>query len=213
VGTAGRGTALITRDEFTSTNVKQLPSGRGIAAEYKGIRMINIYTPFGTVNRQEREHFNTSDLTCLLEGSPSNMIVGGDFNCILNKSDTTGHFNYRQALDGLVRGLGLQDMWQADSSRKIFTHSPTGATRIDRIYTTKDLGANEIGVETVAAAFTDHLPVILRLSVDVPIERRGRGLWKLNASLLEEAAFSENIHQQWVTWTQQRGKYPDWTTW
>jgi len=43
VGTAGRGTALITRDEFTITNVKQLPSGRGIAAEYKGIRMINIY--------------------------------------------------------------------------------------------------------------------------------------------------------------------------
>jgi len=48
VGTAGRGIALITRDEFTITNVKQLPTGRGIAAAYKDIRMINIYAPSGT---------------------------------------------------------------------------------------------------------------------------------------------------------------------
>jgi endonuclease/exonuclease/phosphatase family metal-dependent hydrolase len=213
VGTAGRGTALITSDEFTITNVKQLPSDRGKTAEYKGIRMINIYAPSGTVKRQEREHFYTSDLTYLLEGSPSSMIMGGDFNCILNKSDTTGYFNYSKALDGLVRELGLQDMWQADPSSKIFTHSPTDASRIDLIYTTKELSANKIGVETVAAVFTDHLAVILRLSVNVPMVRRGRGLWKLNATLLEEEAFREKIHQQWVTWTQQRRNYSDWTTW
>ena len=111
---------MITRDEFTITNVKQLRSGRSIAAEYKGTRMMNIYAPSGTANRQEREHFYTSDLTYLLQGSPSNMFVGGDFNCILNKSDTTGHFNYSKALDGLVRELCLQDMSQADPSRKSF---------------------------------------------------------------------------------------------
>jgi len=111
-----------------------LNSYHGIAAEYKGIRMININAPSGTAKRQERENFYTSDLIYLLQGSPSNMIVGGDFNCILNKSDTTGHFNYSKALDGLVRGLGLQDMCQAEPSRKIVTHySPTCASRIDRI--------------------------------------------------------------------------------
>jgi hypothetical protein len=105
-------------------------------------------------------------------------------------------------------------MWQADPSWKIFTHySPTGALRIDRIYTTKELNAKKVGVETVAAAFTDYLAVILWLSVDVPMVQRGRGLWKLNASLLEEEAFREKIHQQWVTWMQQRRNYPDWTTW
>jgi len=101
---------LITRDEFKITNVKQLPLGHGIAAEYKGIRMIKIYVPSGTAKRQEREHFYTRDIAYLLEGSPSNMSVGGDFNSILNKLDTTGHFNCSKALDGLVRGLGLEDM-------------------------------------------------------------------------------------------------------
>jgi hypothetical protein len=105
-------------------------------------------------------------------------------------------------------------MWQADPSQQIFTHySPTGASRKDRIYTTKKLSANTIGVETVEAAFTDHLAVILRLFVDVPMVRRGMGLWKLNASLVEQEAFKEKIHQQWVIWTQQRKNYPDWTTW
>ena len=33
----------------------------------------------------------------------------------------------------------------------------------------------KIGVETVAVAFTDHLSVVMRLSVVVPIVRRGKG--------------------------------------
>jgi len=32
VGTAGRGTAMVTRNEITITNITRLPSGRGIAA-------------------------------------------------------------------------------------------------------------------------------------------------------------------------------------
>jgi hypothetical protein len=91
-------------------------------------------------------------------------------------------------------------MWQVYPPRKIFTHDfSTGASRIDRIYITKELTANKVGVETVAAAFTDHLAVILRLSVDVPMMRWGRGLWKPNASLLD--TFREKIRQQWENWT------------
>jgi exonuclease III len=64
-----------------------------MAAEYRDIRLGNIYAPYGAAKRQESERFYTSDLAYLLEGSLSNMIVGGDFNCILNKTDSTGHFN------------------------------------------------------------------------------------------------------------------------
>jgi len=34
------------------------------------------------------------------------------------------------------------------------------------------------GVETVVDAFADYLAVILRLSIDVPLARRGRGYWE-----------------------------------
>jgi len=65
-------------------------------------------------------------------------------------------------------------MWRADTLRTVFTHySPMGASRIDRIYTTKELSDKKIGVETVTAAFIDHLSTVenlsavMRLSVDV----------------------------------------------
>jgi hypothetical protein len=72
--------------------------------------------------RQERERFNNNELLYLLRASPSNMIVGGEFNCVLNKSDSTGHFNYSKALDSLVRGFDLHDMRRADPLRTHFTH-------------------------------------------------------------------------------------------
>jgi len=80
-------------------------------------------------------------------------------------------------------------MWRADPLRNVFTHySPKGAGRINLICTTKELSEKKIGVETVAAAFTDHLSVVMRLSVDVPIVRRGKGFRKMNTSILSEEA-------------------------
>ena len=64
----------------------------------------------------------------------------------------------------------------------IKTHySPMGAKRIDPIYTTKELSTKKVGVETVAAAFTNHLAVILRLYVEVPSYDR-----EMNTSLFDE---------------------------
>jgi len=96
---------MVTRNEITITNIKRLPSGRGIAAEYRGIWLVNVYAPSVTAKRQERERFHNSELPYLLRASPSNMIVGGDFNCVLNQTESTGHFNYSKALDGLISGF------------------------------------------------------------------------------------------------------------
>jgi len=47
----------------------------------------------------------------------------------------------------------------------MYTHyTPTGASRIDRIYVTTKIMFKKEGVETVAAAFTDHLTVVLRIA-------------------------------------------------
>jgi endonuclease/exonuclease/phosphatase family metal-dependent hydrolase len=97
------------------------------------------------------------------------MIIGGDFNSVPYQTDRTGYFNYSKVLDGIVRRFEPQHMCLADPLRSIFTHySPIGASRIDRIYTTKELSDKKIGVETVASAFTDHKSVVMRLYVDAP---------------------------------------------
>jgi hypothetical protein len=54
------------------------------------------------------------------------------------------------------------------------------------IYTTKEMSTKKTVGETMAAAFTDHLALILRISIKAPIVRRGRASWKINSSLLDE---------------------------
>jgi exonuclease III len=55
VGTEMRGTAFVFREEIQLTNITKLPSGRGMAAIFRGILLINIYDPSGVTKRQERE--------------------------------------------------------------------------------------------------------------------------------------------------------------
>lgn len=65
VGTNKRGTAILTREQISLTNITRLPSGRGMAASYQGIWLVNLYAPSGTANRQEREDFYNAELvTC-----------------------------------------------------------------------------------------------------------------------------------------------------
>ena len=69
------------------------------------IWLINVYATSGTAMKQEREHFFNSELPYLLTGETGYIIMGGDCNCILEASDTTGGFTYSRALAELVHGL------------------------------------------------------------------------------------------------------------
>jgi exonuclease III len=60
-----------------------------MTAEFRGISMINIYAPSGTAKRREREHFYNNELAYLLRDTPTNILLGGDFNCVLETGDTT----------------------------------------------------------------------------------------------------------------------------
>jgi exonuclease III len=45
VGTGNIGTAILAKEGITLTNITRLPTGRGIAAYFEEIRIINIYAP------------------------------------------------------------------------------------------------------------------------------------------------------------------------
>jgi len=122
--------------------------------------------------------------------------------------------NYSKALDKLVQGLELIDVWKTTNTRAIYTHyTPHGAARIDRLYVSPSLRNRKMCVETVMAAFKDHLAVCLRISLEAPLLRRGRGQWKMNINLLEEANFRDQLQQEWSRWKQQRKKYLNSVTW
>ena len=181
IGINKRGTVILTREQISLTNITRLPSGRGMAASYQGVWFINIYAPSGTTNRQEREDFYNVELVSLLQSLPPTMTVGGDFNCVLSQTDCTGNMNYSKVLNKLVQGLELTDVWKTTNNRAIYTqYTPQGAAWLDRLYVSPSLRNRKIGVETVMAAFTDHLVVCLLISLDAPLLRQGLGRWKMN---------------------------------
>jgi exonuclease III len=214
IGTTRRGTAIIARDTLTVTNIAKLPSGRAIAAMFGTLMIVNIYAPSGTAKRLEREAFFNEDLPCILGTHSDDITLGGDFNCVLRATDATGQGVFSRSLATLVHGYALRDAWQPSPERKVYTHYTVhGASRLDRFYLTKDLLARKQSIETVAAAFTDHFAVVLRLSMDEHIARWGRGTWKLNCKLLPSNYIMETRRTHWTSWKQHRPRYPNPNMW
>ena len=109
-GTERRGTAIVARDGLVLTDVRYLPSGRGITAMYNGTRLINIYAPSDAERKQEREWFYNVYVPYLQPVTETDIIFAGVFNCVLSQNDATGHRNNSRAFENLVTGLGLSDV-------------------------------------------------------------------------------------------------------
>ena len=70
IGTSQRGPAIDARDDIELSNLTRMPSGRAIAAKFKGIWLVNIHAPSGAAKRNERERFFNTDLTYILRAAP-----------------------------------------------------------------------------------------------------------------------------------------------
>jgi exonuclease III len=187
IGTEGRGTAILANDNYLITNIQRIPTRRGITAHFNGIKIINIYFPSGSEKKREKEDFYNGDVARLLTHYSDNMVMAGDFNCVLTPSDCTGSFNVSRELTRLVTGLDLVDVWEMNQGRIIYTHhTAQGASRLDRIYLSRQLLKSKQGVETIAAAFTDHLAVMLRVSLSTPCTTQGKGYWRMNPTYLDD---------------------------
>jgi exonuclease III len=67
IGSDIRGTARVARNDIMLRNISKFPSGRAIAAECKGLYVVNIYGPSGTAKRTERENFYNTEVLQLLQ--------------------------------------------------------------------------------------------------------------------------------------------------
>jgi hypothetical protein len=88
--------------------------------------------------------------------------------------------------------MQLQDAWVQRHGNEVYTHyTPHGASCIDRIYVTQTLLPHKRHTETVAAAFTDHLVVILNMECINTDTVRGNGYCKLSTALLKDEQINE----------------------
>jgi hypothetical protein len=141
-------------------------------------------------------------------------ILGGDFNCVLNPADTNGALQPSRALSEIVRSLSLVDTWDQDPLRTTFTHhSPTGATRIDRIYVPSELVKRKSGVDIIPAAFTDSHALVLRLTMEDQVVRRRLRRWKMDPTLMHDDAIKRKIRDARIQWRSRKRHYPDVSMW
>jgi endonuclease/exonuclease/phosphatase family metal-dependent hydrolase len=213
IGTEARGTAIV-MEGISATHLPRLPSGRGMAGLINGTHIVNIYVPSGTERKQERESFYTNELPWLLPTTKCALILAGDFNCVLERGDATGQENRSRALDQLVRGFHLTDVWDHNAVNRGFKHyTATGASRLDRIYVSRNILTHKPGAETLAAAFTDHMAVALRLSGADPMPTHEKGTWRINTTPLQDTSFLTTLQSLWTSWQKHKKYYPSIVLW
>ncbi|KAJ4449579.1 hypothetical protein ANN_00981 [Periplaneta americana] len=110
VGEANRGTAIIYRSGLPIKQSELHPSGRILSILTEANELIvNVYLPSGTNNRTERERVISEDLPFYLRHKYNMLILGGDFNNVLNAKDQLGAYNPSPGLKRICEDLQLLD--------------------------------------------------------------------------------------------------------
>ena len=172
-------------------------------------RLINIYAPN---NEKDRKQF-FNDLSKYLVCN-RNLILGGDFNCILNpKYDKIGKGANSQAgcigskeLSSLCNDYNITDIFRHLNPHMFATtwHSPISKdihTRLDRFYVSKSLISKNVSFDFYPIFFSDHDVFSFKIENHSTTEF-GPSYWKFNDSMLEDSEFVKNFTSFYLYHTQ-----------
>ena len=159
---------------------------------------INIYAP----NKpSERNAYFRNMPSWILSNEIHNMIIAGDFNCILDKFKDKRGGNVNHLLNSIsvfksfCSNLKVVDAWRfKNPDAKEFTFrqkSPLVLSRLDYFHVQKQC-VNSVNLcKIIPAIFSDHRAVLL--SINIPGFSRGPGVWKLNVNLLKVEKYKDGI--------------------
>ncbi len=211
-----RGTAIALRQQIKYSNIEKSLDSRMIVARInENITLCNIYAPSGTQHKQYRERFFNINLAYYLRNITDYLIIGGDFNSVINERDSTGNSNYSFALKTTTQNLQLLDTWEVRNGTRVeytFVRPGVGA-RLDRIYVSKNLKDNVRGTEIHVNSFSDHKSYTTTIKLPNLGQRYGRGIWRLNNSILDDQSVMAEFETKWQYWVRQKRQYRSWYEW
>ena len=176
--------------------------------------IVNVYAPSGKNKEINREEFFNTEVTRVLIPNTDNIILTGDWNCVLSRTDTTNPANISlsKKLKSIVTDFRFKDIYEGNSNQPEFTYYQNNyASRLDRIYLNK-LHNYIHEVKTHAVSFSDHLCVSVNLQLCTTIEI-GRSRWKLNTSLLNKTHIKEDFQSLWVNLRERKRFYQQTISW
>lgn len=106
------GAAIAIKEDILYRNEIKTVDSIGIAITVGNTKIINIYAPSGAQAKNQRETFFSQTITTLFDLPAENTIMGGDFNCVIQPTDSLNSFNFSHSLKNLVSGLNMTDAWR-----------------------------------------------------------------------------------------------------
>ena len=195
------GTAIVWRSTLSIKEVNTVVTCRAQVAVLDGYALLNIYAPSGSDKKYERGFLFSQEVFRAFNLHPeAEWIVGGDFNCVLQRSDVENGTGFDQKkcpqLADLVSVKHLQDVYRFKHPRgKEYTFFRTSAapSRLDRYYIPMSLLHRVEQVKHIAS-LSDHCGIFMELTLDIGEaanpQRVGRETyWKLNSSILKDDEF------------------------
>ena len=196
------GVAMLFNNNFSFQISKTYsdPGGRFIRCDLitngKILTLANIYAP----NEDDPDFFN-SFFNHLLDFSCEEITIGGDFNLVLDDGkDIKGGLarTHKKSLDVIstfCESLDLIDAWRVlnpDSSRFTWRRkTPEVHCRLDFFLVNQSTFCNTSEADIIPGYKTDHSMITLQISLHS--NKRGRGFWKLNTSLLKDIEYVNRI--------------------
>jgi exonuclease III len=161
------------------------------------VNFVNVYAPNTSI--EKRAFYDA--LHDHLDQLDGEIIVGGDFNCVLNNNIDIVSGDYHRAADSisfqaLVTNTSLNDTWRLfHPDEKEFTWSrktPFIARRLDYLLASDSIFAKTIECNIISAPHTDHRIVEMKYKLTTTV--RGPSYWKFNDSLLLDIEFAKMMN-------------------
>ncbi len=205
--------------QYETENIKIDPQGRWIKLDIcineHWYCLVNVYAPNKGVARKT---FFTRHCKQLIEGEYPK-IVGGDFNCTLNKGDRRPMINRtedgRKELKLLMQDCDLEDVFQRrHPNKKEFTYfkkNAISASRLDMWLLSKELDPFVARINILIAPNTDHRAVTLQLQSEK--DNNGPGRWMMNVHVIQSDLFKEVFKTFWNTWKEKQKDFKSIKQW
>jgi exonuclease III len=164
----------------------------------KEFLICNIYGP----NRDDPDFYIKLN-NKIKEIGPDNIIIGGDWNLVLNFE--LDYYNYKhnnnvkaqEQVEQIMIDLDLTDIWRdLNLDLRRFTwrrNNPIQQSRLDFFLISDLITAEVLDADILPGYRTDHSLVLL--SLGKVQDRKRFSLWKFNASLLKDKEYLEEVNE------------------
>lgn len=211
-----RGVAFAFKPNIEYTSVECSLDGRLITMRLKnGVTLCNIYAPTGAQSNNAREDF--FNLTCAyyLRNCSGPIVMGGDFNSVVNQRDATGATPRSGMTSRLMTSLNLIDVWRClrrNDTDYTFVRAGSGS-RLDRFLLSRSSTDWLRTIRHAVNCFSDHKAVIMRMVLPITGPQIGRGIWRLNAHVLDDEETFSQLQHRWPYIVRQQPRYRSWSSW